>query len=409
MVPRSAQPTDGCTRRGFLRNGLLALATGVTTSTTGCLSSLPPLGRQQTYGRLDVPRAADPTYRRWLPAPSTNDDHYTFAYGEPSSIDGNEPEEFLGRRALSKTNFDYFGIGYEAFDSFLQTDFGTVIEAEFDTSVVAKTLTRSGYEAAGSYRGYDVFARSDVPRRAAVRDGTIVWSSSTVHEQPDIRALIDTETGERQPYHRVSADFERISDAVGASRMVIIGPDFGDMTDTAELGADAFRFTDTAVYQVIKLLFPDERVPTVDQLEEAYRNAHGWTDEADVFDVQVEDRLASLEARVPEQRSRDLSPLLDPPQVTWGVSHDAGAETLTVHHEAGETVDGDLLWYDIDTESAPGEVEKKPLWDGVREVTPGDSDTIDLSGRTNPIHVNVLLSDTRGCCGFRRLFTYELG
>lgn len=404
MVPRSTRPSNERTRRKFLQTGALVL---LTASTAGCLSSLPPLGPRQAYGRIDVPPADGPAYRRWLPAPSTADSHYV-VYGEPAPIAGDEPEEFIARRAFAKTEIDYFGIGFEEYDSFLKTEFGTVIEAEFDTFAIAENLIQSGYEPAGSHRDYAVFSRADVPRRAAIREGTIVWSSALVHDQPDIEALIDTEAGHRRRYHEASPSFERLSDAIGASRLVIIGPEF-DPTDTVELAADAFRFADSTVYQVIKLLFPAEHIPTVSQLEAAYRNEYHWTDEADEFDIQLDGNLASLEARVPQERPTDLSPRIDPPHVTWGGSHDPDAETLTLRHEAGAAIDSDLLWYDIDTQSAPGEVEKQPLWPGTRTVEPGDSETIDLSRRTDPIQVNIILSETRGCCDFRVLFTYDLG
>jgi hypothetical protein len=67
---------------------------------------LPPLGREQSYGRLEVPPPDDPAYRRWLPAPSTfaNDSNYAFAYREPAPVDGGEPEELLGRRAMSRSS-----------------------------------------------------------------------------------------------------------------------------------------------------------------------------------------------------------------------------------------------------------------------------------------------------------------
>lgn len=102
MVPRTTQATNARTRRGVFKAVGVALATGVTTSTTGCLSSLPPLGQKQTYDRVDVPPPDESTYQSWLPAPATLDNGHTHpavTYTEPSPIDGDEPEEFIGRRA----------------------------------------------------------------------------------------------------------------------------------------------------------------------------------------------------------------------------------------------------------------------------------------------------------------------
>lgn len=462
MVPQPTQPSTDRTRRGVIKACAVALAAGITASTSGCLSSLPPLGQKQTYGRVDVPTPDEPTYRSWLPAPTTFDhvgSHYTVTYAQPSPIEGNEPEEFIERRGTSKTNLDYFGIGYENYGSCLQCDFGTVIEAEFGASTVADTLTRSGYEPDGSDREYDLFSRSDVSRRAAVRDGTIVWSSRRIHEHPDIEALIDTEAGERQRYHDVSPSFERISGAIGASRTVIIGPDFGSLTERAELAAIGFRFADGGVYQVIDLLFREGEVPTVEEFERGVRGVEEWTDEANAFDSGIDGRLASIGTRVPRRSGGERTPFTDPPQVTWGASYDAEAESLTIRHEAGEAIDAGLLRADINPEAGPGDAVTpgtdigpesasdgdvgsgtrtrgtapirsqsqflgaiESLWEGGERVTPGDVDTIALDTATPPpsgqtidpddvSRVDILLAEHRSDTipDLWRLFAYELG
>lgn len=412
MVPYEQTAPDERTRRRFLKTGLAALSTGVAAGTAGCLSGLPPLGERQSYGRLDVPDADAPAYRRWLPDPETFDDdrsRYTFLYTRPAPVRRNDPEEFRYRQAATKAQVDYFGVGYRQFDALLDVPYGTVVEADFDPASVARTLTESGYHPDGTYRQYDLFSRSDVARRVAVGDGTVVWSSRRVHDAPDVEALLDTAAGARQRYHDADDAFARLTDAIGASRMVIGGPAFGDPTDRAELGADGFRFSEDAVYQVIKLIFPEDDVPSTDALERAFRGSYRMTDEARVFDATVDGRLATVETRVLRERpgSRGVRPLDDPPQVTWGVSYDADETTVTLRHEAGESVDSELLWYDIDTEASPGEIETRPLWNA-RRVAPGDEATVDLSDRSDPTTVNVFLSEGRGCCGFRKLFEYRL-
>ena len=410
MVPRQ-RPSETSTRRRFLRTAAGTLATGVAAGTSGCLSALPPLGQEQSYGRLEVPPPDDPSYRRWLPAPSTFEhdrSHYTFLYTRPSKIDGGEPEEFIFRQAATKTRVDYFGIGYRDFDFLLDVDFGTVIEADFEPSAVTATLTDSGYDPEGSYGEYELFARSDVPRRAAVGDGAIVWSSSRVHDAPDVRALIDAESGGRRRYHEGSDSFSRLTEAIGASRMIIGGPEFGDPTDRAELGADGFRFDDDAVYQVIELLFPEGAAPTTERLEREFRDAYWMSEEAEVFDVQVDGRSGSIETRIPRKRSGEVTVMNDPPQVTWGADFDADARAVTLRHEAGEAVDTEWLWFDAETGARPGMIEKEPLWTDERRVGPGDADTVDLSDRPDVTGASMVLA--RGeCCAFRTLFDYELG
>ncbi len=409
-TPQQRTPRER-TRRRFLKTGVATLATGLAASTAGCSTALPPLGTRQSYGRVDAPPADAPTYRRWLPAPtgeSGGDAGYSFHYAEPGPVDGGEPEEFLVRRALTEIDLDYVGVGFENYEFLLGCEFGTVVGAEFDAASVVETVTASGYGPDGSYRGYDLFARSDVPRRVAVGDEVILSSSQSADPDPDLEALIDAGAGERERYHEASDAVERVTDAIGASRLVIGGPEFGDPTDRAAFAADGFRFDDDAAYQVFKLWFPADRVPTTDVLERAFRDEYGLTEEADTFDVSVDGQIGTLETRVPRGEPRDLGPMLDPPQVTWGAAYDADARTVTLRHEAGDPVDADLLYYDVDTETSPGEVEKRPLWQGARRVGPGDAAEIDLSDRPDVTDVNLVLSPVSGCCEYRMLFQYEL-
>jgi hypothetical protein len=413
MVPNLSALQDDPSRRRVLKASAGTLLTGLTTSTAGCLAGLPPLGDRQSYGRVDAPAAAPPAYREWLATPAAfeyDPAEYTYLYAQPDEITGGEPEEFRYRQAVTKAQLDWFGIGYRAYDTYLNTPAGTIIGAEFDPSAVAQTLLDSGYRRDGEYAGADLFARDDVWRRVALREGTIVWSNERIHEAPDIEAVLDTHAGDRPRYHEASDSFAELTDAIGASRMVIAGPGFGDPTDRATLGADAFRFTDEAVFQVIKLHFPADDVPTTDELESAFRDSYNTTEEARTLDVEIDGQLGSIEARVPrsDPDAHSVEPLADPPQITWGVSYDPDAGIVQLRHEAGETVDADLLWYDIDTETSPGKIEKRPLWEDRDEVTPGATATVDLSERSESTAVQVFLSEQRGCCGFRQLFYYKL-
>jgi hypothetical protein len=407
MCPRRRPSTRP--RRSLLRAGAAALATGLATSVAGCLSGLPPLGGRQTYGRIESPPADDPAYRRWLPAPATTDlerDHHRLVAATPGPVTGGEPEEFLGRRAFLRSDLDYLGVGYERYDRVLDCDLGAVLEAEFDPGSVADTLLDSGYERDGTHRGFALFSRSDVRRRAAVDDGVVVWSSRRVHDAPDVEALVDAGLGERRRYHEASPGFERLSAAAGTGRQVILTPGFGDPTDAATLGADTFRFDDDAAYQVVTLLFPPGRVPSRSRLERAFRDERGLTREADVLDVAVDDRLATLEARVPLRGRRDLTPMDEPPQVTWGASFDPDARTVELRHEAGESVDAEWLHHDVSVPGDEGGLELRPLFESTRTVGPGDAATVDLRDRPDATEVQVVLAPEE-CCAFNVLFEYR--
>jgi hypothetical protein len=408
----SRRRPSGRTRRGLLRTAAAALGTGLATGTAGCLSGLPPLGQPQTYGRIEPPPADDPAYRRFLPAPSTvalGRDRHRLTAAAPGPVTGGEPEEFLARRAFLRGSLDHLGVGYERYDRVLDCDLGAVVEATFDPASVADHLLGSGYERDGDHRGFALFSRADVPRRAAVGDGVLAWSSRGVHATPDVEALVDAGVGERRRYHEASREFDRVAEAAGTGRQVVVAPGFGDPTptDAATLGADCFRFDDDAAYQVLTLVFPPDRVPSRERLERAFPDEAGLTSEANTFDVSVDGRLATLEARVPLEGRRDLTPMDEPPQVTWGASFDADARTVELRHEAGEPVDAEWLHYNVSRPDGTGGLDPRPLFESTRSVGPGDAATVDLSDRSDATAVQVVLAPEE-CCAFDVLFDYDL-
>ncbi|WP_251341779.1 hypothetical protein [Haloplanus halophilus] len=196
------------TRRDLLRRGSGLIATGFATALSGCTSGLPPLGSAQQFGRIDVPPADPPAYREWLPAPGAVDGvdgGYGYLFRRPGELGYPAPVRFTTPRKRLLTDLDHFGVGYANYDRLLATDLGTVIEADVDPDAVARTLTESGYDAAGSHGDVDLFARDDVPRRAAVGDGAVVWSSERVHRAPAVTALLDARDGRIDRYHEVDA------------------------------------------------------------------------------------------------------------------------------------------------------------------------------------------------------------
>ncbi|SFS08052.1 hypothetical protein SAMN05216559_3343 [Halomicrobium zhouii] len=396
------------TRRSLLRAGALAATTGLTASAAGC-TGLPPLGSKPSYGRVDVPDAGPPDYRRWLPSQSVveTDDDWLITYAEPGPFDGPVPEEFVARRGYHRAELDYFGIGYENYDRLVTTNLATVIEAEFAADEVAATLADTAYEPDGSYRDYDLYARSDVPRRVAVRDGVVVWTSSVGFDATNLEATIDAGRGDVERYHEADDDFAAVTEAVGASRLLYVGSGHpGLATEYATMGADAFRISD-ASYQILLERYPEGQAVPAGRIRRILEDEpHELTSEAETADVGVEGRLARVEARVPLAPDRDRDPIRDPPQVTWGASFDADARTVTIRHEAGEEVDADWLWYDVDFPDDYGEIAKEPLWSERDAVGPGDRATIDLSDGPDADGIQLVYGPEG--IGSRTLFYYRL-
>ncbi len=373
------------------------LATSLSALTAGCLSGLPPLGDDQRYGRLDVPPADEPTYRKWLPAPTSVDPsikRYYFTAMQPESLRPDAPELFVARRADTKANLDYFGIGFENYDQVLDSSVGTVIEATFDRTKVIQTITDSGYERAGEYRGYPVFARSDVPRRVAIGDDVVVWTSAAKHELPHLEAIIDTGNGESPRFHKENAAFERLTSAAGSNPYLGVNTDSQDPSDRPAMLADTIRFDDNAAYQVVHYHYTSDRIPTKQTLEAALKeDDYRFAEKANEFDVTIDGQLATVETQVPLRSEQDIDPKYELPQVTWGVTHDEDAEKVTFRHEAGESVPADRLYYDFARPAAPlGRIDKRPLWTGVDTVSAGAEGEIDLTEYPDATRVHLVYS-----------------
>jgi len=380
MVPNDYRTT----RRTVLRRGVGAVAASVAAATAGCTSALPPLGSAQRFGRIDVPDADPPRYREWLPAPGAvdalDDAHYGYLFRRPGSLDYPAPVRFTTPRKRLLTDLDHFGIGYANYDRLLATDLGTAIEAAFDPAAVAETLTNSGYAPAGSHGGFDLFVREDMPRRAAVGDGAIVWSSRRVHAAPAVEALIDAHGGRIDRYHEVDAGVERVTDAIGESRMVEYLPP-SDARDWKK--CEGFRFDGRTAYHVMTFLFADAVTDPERRIRERSYGDTVLTREVEHSDLRVDDRLVTVEGKVPPGKGiapDEISPPY-PPQITWGYDRRTDPRALVLRHEAGDPVPADTLRLRFETDepdplySLP---TSRPLSTDTDRLAPGDTATLDL-------------------------------
>ncbi|MFB6255627.1 MAG: hypothetical protein ABEH58_02690 [Haloplanus sp.] len=384
MVSDDSHPT----RRALLRRGAGALATGVVAATAGCASALPPLGAAQRFGRIDAPDVAPPRYRRWLPAPTGVDgfdaEHYAYLFRRPSTLDYPAPVRFVVPRKRVLSHLDYFGVGYANYDTLLRTPFGTVLGGSFDATAVATTLVESGYTAAGSRGDYDLFTRDDVPRRVAVRDGTIVRSSERVHDTPAIEALIDARAGRIERYHAADTGVARLTDTVGESRMVEYIPPTDDPPDGRYWRkCEGFRFDGDTAYHVMTFLYPAGRVPPESELRERAVEGTVLTREVAHSDFRIDGRLVVVEGRIPPGEGIDPADIDPPypPQVTWGYEYDADATTVTLRHEAGDPVPTAALTTRFDADVPDDWLvrsEARPLPTDAEMLAPGDVVSIDL-------------------------------
>lgn len=330
------------TRRTLLKHAGLGLAAAAGLSLSGCTEMLPPLGTRVQYGRVDTPAVnPDPVYRRWLPAASalpTDDldpgyvNHVTPGdLGRSvAGVDNNDP------RFFQKPYLDHFGIGYDNYDAVLgmhRTTRSTyVLEGNIDTDIVAETLVQSGYASAGTHGGYDLFAREDSPRTAAVSPDAIVWAH---HEESTaiVEAVIDAERGAVPRHHEANDAFARATDAVGAGPWTMLGGLGIDPTGKALVRAMTYSFDADGIYYTHHQLYPE----TTSVSEQALRDALDDMTRARAsraVDIQVDGQLATIEMHLPHESLRTDYADATVPQITWGVTE--GEDSLTIRHEAGD-------------------------------------------------------------------------
>lgn len=342
MTPRDS-PTAGPTTRRWL---LKLAGAGVAAGMAGCVETLPPLGQRVRYGRVDLPEPSaepgDPVYRRWLPAASALPDDFDADSGEetlePGWVNHVEPgaldRDFDGDGGANRMaqtfqvpHLDYFGVGYANFDRVTNLHgFGTtfVLEGDFDPGAVGTTLADSGYAAAGSYGGYDVFDRDGGRRTAAVGDGAVVWANHA-RSRPIVEAVVDAERGAVARHHEESESFAVATDRVGARAWTWVdglGMRFGG----EEHHAMSTTMDDEAVYTVFHQFYP----PGETVSERTVRDVLGGETralEAGAVDVRIDGRVATVELRRPHAAVDDPYEGVAIPQVTWGATLGDGGPT----------------------------------------------------------------------------------
>ncbi|MFC4405459.1 hypothetical protein [Haloarchaeobius iranensis] len=375
---------DGPSRRELLTAGAGALATAGSASLSGCTAAMPPLGQEIRYGRVDVPPADDPAYRRWVPPVDTQSERrqplwQDLMYTTPRRTGSDSVDRVHVGRGFLKSSMDYFGIGYDNYDRVIG-NFGTLVaEVDVDRSTVDETLLGSGYERRGTYDGYDCYGRSDLPRTVAVGDEALVFSRSSSHET-DVRRIIDTGAGRTEPRHAHDEQFAQLTAAAGAHPFTWLGVPMPYDWDAPETGALTMAYDDSAAYFVHYLLFPADEVPTVSRIKEQMTEVQRAVDAYSV-DVTLDGNLATIEMHQPLERYfQDLDANRLNPQVTWGVDHDTDAGTVTLRHEAGDAVDADLLTVYVDEANRSRDPADTQFADEYGTVTPGDSLTVEVGG-----------------------------
>lgn len=317
-------------------------------SSAGCLSLLPPASQQIRYGTVDVPteRLGEPEYRRWLPAehelPEIEHvdgvDDLNWIYVTPGDLGHGElGVEFSIGRDVVQSYIDYVGFGIESYDRLVGAgSLGAVIEASVDRETLRATLDETRYESAGTYEGYELFDRTDIPRLIAITDDVIVHSRGD-SRRAKMETLVDAGAGRIDRWHETDDDFAAYTDMLGSAPTVM--DEFGLLEDATFSGL-TYTFDGSAAYFQHKHRFRPGTAPDEGAVKTEI-NGLGRGQRASLVDVTIDDPTVVVTLRLTDTQWGGQADRERLPFVTWGVDHTD--ETVTVLHEAGEPVPVDNL------------------------------------------------------------------
>lgn len=369
-----------CSRRRALLGGATMAAT-LSGTTAGCLSLLPPVGKQVRYGRVDVPSVTDaePQYRKWLPAqtevPDVGGEMDVGQVHMQSATPGNLGTDVLGAsfgiaRDITLARLDYVGYDLEHYDYLHGVgSFGVVAEGDVERAVVTETLLEGGYSRDGTYHGWDVFDRTDIPRRVAVSDSAIVMNRGE-DRRPLLKTLLDAGDGRIERYHEANPVFAEFTDNLGTYPEILFR--FGENIAPTEpaYSAMGYTFDEDGAYFIYHQQYRERETPPRSEIERVLEEEHDRAARAWSVDIQIDQPHVEIQLRIDDDEfarggTDDVSPY-----VMWSVD-DAG-ETVTVRLEAGDSIPVDRL--SVEPEDAlVAEFESGTV------LEPGDEFAIDVS------------------------------
>ena len=383
------------------RQALTGVGLGAIGLLSGC-STLPAFGQRIRYGTVDQPSQSAPFYREWLPEPEGYPLSATrIEYVEPS----NRGQSLFGAPYgghYTKRNIDYIGMDFDAFDWLLCANGHTVGSVDVDADKINQTIPKTSYEQFDEYSGYDIYKRDDMRRTVGIGDERIIYSGFGSEPIDEIKRFIDVGAGRVQRWHEANEDLARLIEAAGAAPVTHLG---GTRTEINSQQADFEGLTintdESHVYPRWLLLFPDGVNITRSEIENHIAQSASALDPTRI-DIEQTGQLVSLLAKIRPEEFRTIAS--DRPFnhmaigqsgnvyrqefITWGFSHDAENNVVTVKHEAGDSINASrLTLYTVDTtaKNADERYTEAPeqFADTYEVVQPGDTRQVEVNTTEN--------------------------
>ncbi|ERH00872.1 MAG: hypothetical protein J07HN6_02501 [Halonotius sp. J07HN6] len=383
------------------RQALTGVGLGAIGLLSGC-STLPAFGQRIRYGTVDQPSQSDPFYREWLPEPQGYPLSAThIEYVEPS----NRGQSLFGAPYgghYTKRNIDYIGMDFDEFDWFLCANGHTVGSVDVDADKVSQTISKTSYEQFDEYNGYDIYKRDDMRRTVGIGAERIIYSGFGSDPIDEIKRFIDVGAGRVQRWHEANEDLARIIDAAGAAPVTHVGGTRSEINgQQADLEGLTINTDESHVYPRWLLLFPDDVNITRSEIENHIAKSASALDPTRI-DIEQTGQLVSLLAKIRPEEFRTISGgnpfnymaigqsgnVYQREFITWGFSHDAENDVVTVKHEAGDSISASrLTLYIVDTTAKDAEERyteaPEQFADTYEVVQPGDTRQVEVNTTEN--------------------------
>lgn len=399
---RDNQQSQNCVGR---RQVVAGLGLGTVGLLTGC-STLPAFGQRIRYGDIDQLTNTPPHYRDWIPKPQKDASSRAarIEYVEPA----NRGQSLFGAPYgghYTKRNIDYIGVDFEDFDWLLCVNghtVGSVGSDGMDSDKINRTMSKTSYTQFDEYNGYDIYKREDMRRTVGIGDERVIYSGLGSEPADEITRVIDVGTGSVQRWHEANADLARIIEAAGAAPVTHVG---GTRTEVNGHQADFEGLTvntdDSYVYPRWLLLFPDGVSISRREIENHIAQSAGALEPTRI-DIKQTGQLVSVLGKILPEDFRTITS--DKPFnhmaignsgnvyrrefITWGFDHDRESDSVTITHEAGDSIDASrVTLYVVDT--ATKDLEDRyteasvQFADNYEVVEPGDTTQIEIDNTEN--------------------------
>ncbi|WP_435362129.1 hypothetical protein [Haloarchaeobius sp. DFWS5] len=396
-------------RRSLLKTGVVGLAAAVPTSLAGCLNGESfenALGSGSSSSAVSVPETGAPTYRDWLPAPgelpATGDgaipSHYDFSHlsferlrARESQLPGSGDGLGVGVRGLFARAARFFlGLSFRDIDTVTKVGMqNTILTGSLDYEAVRVRLTSSGFEAAGSHGGFQLYTHQ--MGVAALSEGVILTSTepTTATARESLETIIDAKRGDVPRYHEGSEDCRALTDALGSPTLSWVWTS-DPVTDTGGMSSEyvgsighatgLYHGSDAAYQSHVVGFRADDDDENRAAAAATIRDDQSRQGQYEDNTVTTDGRFVRLDGRVAYDDYAEFAGTATAelqPVTTWWFDFDGvGSGGVTVHHEAGETIRADQLTVLVD-----GTPANEQFVDSAETVEPGD--TLELSGEVD--------------------------